>query len=140
MSSVSQLLINFLVNAARPFVYSTGLAPSSCGAARAALEIIARHPQRVARLHEVARVLAAELRALDFEVPPSDSAILPILCGDENRALRWSETLLQRGVWCPAIRPPTVPRGTSRLRVTASAALAPHDIKRTLAAFASLEK
>ena len=136
----SQLLIDFLVNAARPFIYSTGLAPASCGAARAALQIIGREPERVARLQEVARVLAEELRALGFEVPPTDSAILPILCGDENRALRWHEELLQRGVWCPAIRPPTVPRGTSRLRVTASASLSQDDIERALAAFASLEK
>ena len=136
----SQLLIDFLVNAARTFIYSTGLAPSPCGAARAALEIIAREPERVAQLHEVARVLAEKLRALDFDVPPSDSAILPVLCGDENRALRWSEELLQRGVWCPAIRPPTVPRGTSRLRVTASASLAPQDIERAIEAFASLKK
>lgn len=136
----SQLLIDFLVNAARPFIYSTGLAPSSCGAARAALQIIAREPERVARLHEVARVLAEKLRALGFDVPPTASAIIPVLALDENRALRWSETLLQRGVWCPAIRPPTVPHGTSRLRVTASASLSPQDIERAVVAFASLKK
>jgi 8-amino-7-oxononanoate synthase len=135
-----QLLIDYLVNAARPFIYTTGLAPATCGAARASLEIIAREPQRVARLHEVTKDLCERLRALGFQIPRTESAIVPVIAGDENRALRWSENLLGRGVWCPAIRPPTVPRGTSRLRVTASAALSRDDIDRAVAAFASLEQ
>ncbi|MDQ3815380.1 MAG: 8-amino-7-oxononanoate synthase [Armatimonadota bacterium] len=132
----SRVLIDFLVNQARPFIYTTGLAPAACGAALKAVEIIRREPQRRARLREVTQRLAQRLCALGFDARQQPSPIIPVIVGAAARAVALSEALLTRGVWCPAIRPPTVPAGTSRLRVTASAALTDQDIERALAAFA----
>ncbi len=131
----SQMLIDYLVNAARPFIYSTGLSPMICGAALEALRVLESEPQLLIRLRDVTTRLAFGLRQLGFEVHAHPSPILSVQIGEAQDAVELSEKLLKRGVWCPAIRPPTVPNGTSRLRVTASAALTDDDIERTLAAF-----
>lgn len=133
--AASQIVIDYLVNAARPFVYSTALNPAACGAALAGLKLL-DEPQHLARLGEVKNQLANGLEELGFALCRNASAILPIVVGDANAALALSENLLNNGVWCPAIRPPTVRAGQSRLRVTASAALSDDDIARALAAFA----
>ncbi|MBV9866908.1 MAG: 8-amino-7-oxononanoate synthase [Abitibacteriaceae bacterium] len=131
----SRLLIEWLVNAARPFIYTTGLNPAACGAALAALKIIQGEPQHLARLREVTQRLASGLIALGFAARQQPSPIIPVIVGDEQPALALSDALLRHGVWCPAIRPPTVPGGTSRLRVTASAALNDSEIDRILDVF-----
>lgn len=112
-----------LVNSARPFVYTTGLAPAAAGAALESLRIIARDGHRVRALQESSAMARSMLRGAGLNILRSESAIIPAVLGDAERALRASALLRERGVLALAVRPPTVPRGTSRLRLTVSAAL-----------------
>ena len=133
----SREVIDWIITAARPFVYSTGLNPAACGAALAAFQVLQCEPQRLSCLREVTQRLAAGLRDLGFDARLQPSPIIPVMVGDAKQAVALSEKLLARGVWCPAIRPPTVPPGTSRLRVTAAATLSDTDIERVFKAFAN---
>ncbi len=126
----SKTLVDFLTNAARPFIYSTALSPMLCGAALEALRVLESEPQRLCRLREVTSQFASGLRALGLQVQLQPSPILSVQLGDAKSAVAFSEKLLELGVWCPAIRPPTVPIGTSRLRVAASSELTDADISR----------
>src|ERR687892_1182148 len=106
--------MDLLVNRARPFIFTTASSPADAGAALAALGVF--------RSEEGER-LRARLRAhIDRIAPGHPSPIVPVVMGDEGAALGASEELLRRGYLVPAIRPPSVPAGTSRLRVTVSAA------------------
>ena len=136
----SQTLIDFLTNAARPFVYSTALSPMTCGAALQSLRVLEDEPQLLQRLRDVTRQLANGLKKIGFEARLQPSPIISVLIGDTTRALEVSQSLLELGIWCPAIRPPTVPNGTSRLRVTASATLSHADIARALTAFTKAKR
>jgi 8-amino-7-oxononanoate synthase len=111
-----------LVNRARTMIYSTALPPPSVGAALKALELM---PELVPRLHANARVLRS---ALGVEV--SDMPIVPLVVGAPEAALERSAAALSRGVFAQAIRPPTVPEGTSRLRLVATAAHDADDLRR----------
>jgi 8-amino-7-oxononanoate synthase len=124
----SRALVDLLVNRARPFIFTTGLPPASAAAARAAIEIIEREPQRASGLLKRAARLGAELRAAGLSVPHVDSQILPVLIGDANRAIAIGARLLKQGVYVAAIRPPTVPEGTSRLRVSLMATHSEADV------------
>ncbi len=134
-----RVLIDFLVNAARPFIYSTGLNPPAVGAALKSLEIIAREPQRIGTLRANARFLAEKLGNLGFEVRLQPSPIFPVIIGAEKRALELSEKLLERGLWCRAIRPPTVPVGSSRLRIGINAGWNEGDLACIVAGFSHRE-
>jgi 8-amino-7-oxononanoate synthase len=115
-------LRELLVSRARTFVFTTALPPAACGAALAALEVIRAEPQRRAHVMALAERMKAGLTALGFDVSQVASPILPVVLGSETRALAASAALRERGFFVRAIRPPTVPRGTSRLRVALSAA------------------
>ncbi|HEY2773854.1 MAG TPA: 8-amino-7-oxononanoate synthase [Candidatus Binatia bacterium] len=114
----SHRLIEHLINRARPFIFTTGLPPSAAAAASAALDIIAREPGRAFRLLENARSLGLRLREAGLRVPNVESQILPVVVGDARRAVAAAAALLERGYYVAAIRPPTVPDGTSRLRLS----------------------
>ena len=135
----SRVLIDWLINAARPFIYSTGLAPSSCAAALCALRILRDEPQRVANLRSNAQRLFDGLREMGIDVRFHGTPILPVIIGNSEEALRWSKSLLNSGIWCPAIRPPTVPVDASRLRLTASATLGEKDVQNIVQTFAHLQ-
>ena len=132
----SQTLIDYLVNSSRSFIYSTALNPPACGAALQALRVLEREPQRLQKLRDNTQMLASGLRERGFDVTQQLSPILSVRIGDAHNALKLSHNLLESGVWCPAIRPPSVPQNTSRLRVTASSELSQEDIARALNAFA----
>jgi len=134
----SRRLIELLVNRARSFIYTTALPPPVVAAVDAALDVIAREPERRARLAELSATLRARLRELDFEIPPGEGPIIPVIAGSSERALAWSRGLLERGVFVQAIRPPTVPDGTARLRVTLMATHTDADLEHAVAAFAAL--
>lgn len=134
--SGSRVLVDWLVNTARPFVYTTALNPAACGAALAALEVIKREPERLARLHAVKETLARGLSTLGLDAKLQPAPIIPVLIGDAGKTVALGEKLLKNGVWCPAIRPPTVPQNSSRLRVTANSELTEDEIARVLAVFA----
>ena len=113
--------IELLVNSARPFIFSTAPPPPSVGAAAAALELLTSSPDRVERLARNAGVLRAELRAGGLDPGESRTQILPIVVGEPRAATALCELALERGVFAQAIRPPTVPAGTSRLRLAVMA-------------------
>ncbi len=115
-------LIDTIVNTGRAFVYTTALPPMLCAAALAALDIIRDQPQRRRRLLAMAEGLRGLLAAAGLKTGDSNSQIIPVMMGEASEAVRVSKALLERGFFVPAIRPPTVPRGASRLRVSLSAA------------------
>ncbi len=128
-------LIDLLINRARSFIYTTALPPATIAAACAALEVVAREPER--RRHLGARV--AELRAglvdAGFDIR-GESHIVPLFVGDNMVALELADALLARGIFVRAIRPPTVPEGTARLRLTPMATHSAAQIAHAVAAFA----
>ena len=117
----SSEFIAYLVNTCRAFTYTTAPTPASAAAATAALRVIEQEPDRRARLWHNRERLAQGLTRLGFRLTASDSPILPILVGDAERAVSLAHTLLTYGVYAPAIRPPTVPPATSRIRLTITA-------------------
>jgi 8-amino-7-oxononanoate synthase len=132
----SRLLIEWLSNRARSFVFTTGLAPAAVAAAGAALDVVAAEPERRATLQANAARLRAGLGELGLDARGEDH-IVPVLVGDNRRTLAFAEALRIRGVLAQAIRPPTVPAGTARLRVTPMATHTPAQLDRALDAFAA---
>ncbi len=131
----SRTLIDFLINRARCFIYTTGLPPAMAAAASAALEVMKREPERISRLHDNAAYMRAALVAAGFKLAPTTSPILPVMMGESKTALTMAERLFARGVYVIAIRPPTVPEGCARLRVTPTAGHTRADLDRTISAF-----
>ncbi|GGN89048.1 MULTISPECIES: aminotransferase class I/II-fold pyridoxal phosphate-dependent enzyme [Haloarcula] len=131
-------LVEYLLNAARSFVFSTGLAPPAAGAAREALRI-ARETDQTDRLWETVETLREGLEAMGYEVL-GETHILPVLVGDRVDALELDERLRDHGVVAPAIRPPTVPEGTSRIRVAPMATHTDADLTQCLDAFEAAGK
>ena len=134
--AASREVCDLLVNRARPFLYTTALPAAACEAARAALEIVRTEPERRRRVLGLADQLRARLAEAEFDTGPSASPIVPILLGEADRALAAAEALLERGIFCPAIRPPTVPAKTSRLRVSLTAEHTDEHIDRLIRALA----
>ena len=114
-------LVELLVNTARPFIFSTALPPPSTGAALAALELLVDRPGLVEQLRRNAAVLREGLDAQGLETGGSRTQIVPVIVGDPRRAMALCERALEGGVFAQAVRPPTVPAGSSRLRLTAMA-------------------
>src|SRR5512144_1363328 len=115
-------LVELLVSKARTFVFTTALPPAACGAALAALDVVAGEPARRERLGALAARMKEGLARLGFDVARVVAPIFPVVLGTEERALAAARALRERGFFVRAIRPPTVPRGTSRLRVSLTAA------------------
>jgi 8-amino-7-oxononanoate synthase len=114
-------MVRYLVNTARSLIFSTAPAPPAVAGALAALELIQERPQCVRRLRCNARALRRALAAEGFPVDESEMQIVPLVAGDERAATSLCQGALERGVFAQAIRPPSVPPGTSRLRLTAMA-------------------
>jgi 8-amino-7-oxononanoate synthase len=132
----SRALVELVANRARSFVYTTGLAPAAVAAAGAALRVVESEPERRATLLRHADRLRRGLAALGLRAR-GDTHIVPVLVGDNAQAVGFAEALLERGVLAQAIRPPTVPPGTARLRVTPMATHTDAQIDRALDAFAA---
>lgn len=128
-----EALIEWLTNRARSFVYSTGLAPAAAAAASEALHV-SRHGDVRDRLWENVSHLRDGLESIGLELR-GDSQILPVVVGDRADALALADALADRGVLAPAIRPPTVPEGSSRIRVTPMASHDGDDVRTCLEAF-----
>lgn len=114
----SRALVDLLVNRARAYVYSTGLPPAVVGTARRAIALASEDAPRRAALWDNARRLHARLADDGLSVRPFESPILALVVGDSVAALEVARRALEDGVLAPAIRPPTVPEGTARLRLT----------------------
>jgi glycine C-acetyltransferase/8-amino-7-oxononanoate synthase len=117
----SRELVEYLVNVARPFIFSTAPAIPVVAGAQAALELLESNPHRVERLQANAKLMREALVAEGLPLGPSETQILPVMVGDPGATLDLCELALRRGVFAQGIRPPTVPEGTSRLRLTTMA-------------------
>ena len=134
----SHALIEVLVNRARGFIFTTGLPPATVAAADAALDVMRSEPQLRQRLFSHAKHLKTVLIDLGYTLLPSETQILPVVLGRPQRATDVAEALLTEGVFAPAIRPPAVPTGTSRLRLTVMATHTEAEIQRAIDAFAAV--
>jgi glycine C-acetyltransferase/8-amino-7-oxononanoate synthase len=114
-------MVRYLINSVRPLIFSTAPSPPAVAAALAALELLQDRPHRVQRLHANARALRRALATEGFPVAEDDMPIVPLVLGDERAAMSLCQAAIEGGVFAQAIRPPTVPAGTSRLRLAAMA-------------------
>ncbi|MEU1078727.1 8-amino-7-oxononanoate synthase [Streptomyces sp. NPDC005908] len=125
-------VIGHLVNAARTFIFDTGLAPAAAGAALAALRLLRREPGRAARAGAVARELHTRLTAAGLEAVRPDAAVVSVRAPSPEQAVRWAADCRAAGLSVGCFRPPSVPDGISRLRLTARADLSGAEIERAV--------
>lgn len=130
----SEALIETLIQFARPYIYTTAMPPALAAATLQSLAIMRAEDWRRDKLEQLIAQFRCGAQAQGFTLMDSATPIQPLLIGGDAAALRLSDALKQQGVLVSAIRPPTVPEGTARLRVTLSAAHEPDDIARLLAA------
>jgi len=130
----SETLIEYLIQRARTYIYTTAMPPPLAVATSASLGLIAAEGWRRERLAELIGVLRRSLNVSRWQLLPSATAIQPLVIGANRETLDVSEALRQRGLWVPAIRPPTVPKGQARLRISLSAAHQVADVERLAAA------
>jgi len=128
----SRRQITWLVNHARPYIFSTALAPPIAAAARRAIAIVQEEPQRRTHLAALADRLRSGVRALGIDTGKSSCHIVPLIIGGTKQAVALSSRLLSLGFLVPAIRPPAVPPGTERLRMSVTAAHTLEDVERLL--------
>ncbi|MFJ9819049.1 8-amino-7-oxononanoate synthase [Streptomyces sp. NPDC101151] len=128
----SARVIDHLVNAARTFIFDTGLAPAAAGAALAALRLLRREPERAARARAVAAELHARLTAAGLEAVRPDAAVVSVRAPSPEQAVRWAADCRTAGLAVGCFRPPSVPDGISRLRLTARADLSGAEIERAV--------
>ena len=133
----SRSLIEWLVNRARPYVFSTAAPAAASAAALAALDIVDQEPGRRRQVLARAQELRAELVARGWNTGASASQIIPLIVGDPVQAVQLSAQLRDRGLLLPAIRPPTVPEGEACLRISLTAGHTDEMIAALLAALGS---
>jgi 8-amino-7-oxononanoate synthase len=121
-------LIDYLIQRARTYIYTTALPPAVAAASRAALRLAREEPWRRERLHSLTLRFRAAAAALGVPLTASTTPIQPLIVGEAAWALALSEALMNAGFWVAAIRPPTVPAGSARLRITLSAAHREQDV------------
>ena len=132
-----RMMAEFLVNRARTLIFSTASPPPSVAAALAALRLVRRDPSIVERMRRNASLFRAQLAGRGFAAAPGEMPIVPIIVGDPRDATALCEAALNGGVFVQAIRPPTVPDGTSRLRAVATAAHTENDLHSAAATLAA---
>ena len=136
--AAEQVVIDTLVNHANSYVYTTASPAALSVALSRSLQLIAQGDELRAHLNSLIYQLRNGLADLPWSLMPSDTAIQPVLIGDNQRALGLSAGLRERGIWVAAIRPPTVPQGTARLRITLSAAHSEGDVDSLIGALHEL--
>ncbi|GGZ86900.1 8-amino-7-oxononanoate synthase [Streptomyces echinoruber] len=125
-------VVDHLVNTARTFIFDTGLAPAAAGAALAALRLLRREPHRAARVREAAAGLHARLTAAGLEAVRPDAAVVSVRAPSPEAAVGWAAACRAAGVAVGCFRPPSVPDGVSRLRLTARADLTREQLDRAV--------
>ncbi len=128
-------VIRYLVNRSRPFIYTTAPPPATAASSLAAIEVLQAEPARRSRLWENRQYFYAGLQELGFLMTDSVSPIIPIVIGRPEKATAMANRLLELGVYAPAIRPPTVPKDTSRIRATVTSEHSRDQLSAALAAF-----
>ena len=136
----SRSLCDLLINRCRSFIFTTSLPPAVMAMALAAIDLVQNEPQRRDALRHNCQKLKLGLSRLGFELGKSESPILPLIVGDAARCMALSAALLDRGVFAQGIRPPTVPVGTSRLRITVMATHSDAQIDRALNVFEEIKR
>ena len=134
----SKELIEYLTNFARPYIYTTAMPAAIAAATLTSLEIVKNEPQRREHLQKLISLFRDGAAALGLDLMASDTPIQPILIGEADEAIKITELLKQQGILVTAIRPPTVPQGTARLRVTLSAAHSEQQVLQLLDALKSI--
>jgi glycine C-acetyltransferase/8-amino-7-oxononanoate synthase len=117
----SRVLIDYLVNRARSFIFTTAMPPANVASALAALDLVEQEPTLRERLQENTDFMHSELRSLGFDLGSSQTQIIPIMAGEASTAVAMAADLMEQGIFLQAIRPPTVPQGAARLRLTITA-------------------
>ncbi|MFM1684132.1 8-amino-7-oxononanoate synthase [Aeromonas salmonicida] len=130
----SRELVDYLVNFARHYVYSTHMPAAQACAVSKSIELVRAADESRAHLGQLIARFRQRAQALGWQLGASDTPIQPLLVGESSAALQLAARLRDRGVWVSAIRPPTVPAGTARLRITLSAAHSEQDVDRLLEA------
>jgi len=138
--AAEQVVIDTLINSARSYVYTTATPPALASAVQESLKLIEQGHELRAHLQGLIAQLRSGLHDLPWPLMPSTTAIQPLLIGDNQAALDMSTALRERGIWVAAIRPPTVPQGTARLRITLSAAHNAADVTRLIEALHELAR
>ena len=128
----SKYFCEALINYGRAYIYSTGIPPLIAAAAREAIAIVRDEPQRQARVRALAREVRGQLRDAGLNVAPGDSPIIPVVIGDEVAAIEASKRLTDARLLVPAVRPPTVAKGSSRLRVTVCSEHTDQEVRKLL--------
>lgn len=114
----SNLFCQMLVNHARAYLFSTSPPPASMAATQASIEVIQNEPQRIARLSNITGHMREAIGQMGFDIPDGESPIIPLIFATEEASLAAAHQMEENGLLAVAIRPPTVPRGSSRLRIT----------------------
>jgi 8-amino-7-oxononanoate synthase len=133
-------LCELLINRCRSFIFTTSLPPAVMAMGIAAIDLVKKEPERRQKLRDSCEQLRAGLNALGFTLGNSQSQILPLMVGDATQCMQLSESLLENGVFAQGIRPPTVPAGTSRLRITLMATHTREQIEQALKIFAEVAR
>ncbi len=136
--AAEQIVIDTLVNFANSYVYTTASPPALSAALSQSLQLIEVGETLRSHLQQLIAQLREGLADLPWQLMPSQTAIQPLFIGDNKQALQLSQDLRERGLWVAAIRPPTVPQGTARLRITLSAAHGEADVKQLIGALHEL--
>ena len=136
----SKKLIEYLTNFARPYIYTTAMPPAIAAASLTSLDIVKSEPQRREHLQKLITLFRKEAMALGLNLMPSTTPIQPILIGEASDAIKLTQQLKQLGILVTAIRPPTVPIGTARLRVTLSAAHSESQVSQLLDALKNISQ
>ncbi|NTV10292.1 MAG: 8-amino-7-oxononanoate synthase, partial [Zoogloea sp.] len=136
----SRLAIEWLINSTRSYIFTTAAPPLLAHALLASIDLIEQGDDRRTHLADLIQRLRNQLALTRWQLMPSCTAIQPVLIGDNNEALAAAQALDAEGLWAPAIRPPTVPAGTARLRISLSAAHTVEQVDRLAAALNRLER
>ena len=136
--AAEQVVIDTLLQSARSYIYTTASPPALSVALLTSLKLLQAENWRRERLQQLITQLRVDLRDLPWQLMASSTAIQPLLVGSNEAALALSEGLRERGIWVPAIRPPTVPAGTARLRISLSAAHESEDVQQLIEALHEL--
>jgi glycine C-acetyltransferase len=134
----SRALVEYLMNRARPLLFSTSHPPSVAATAITALDLIEEEPGLIERLWENTRAFKAGLKGLGYDTGASESPITPVMIGDEALAMRFSDRLFEAGVFALGIAFPTVPRGKARVRTIVTAGHTREDLSQALEVFAKV--
>ena len=132
--AASAEVIDWLIQRARTYIYTTATPPLLAAAVRASVDVIEHDEARRTHLQSLISQLREGLRGLPWTLLSSQTAIQPLIVGESKSALELSAQLREAGIWVPAIRPPTVPMGTARLRISLSAAHTEAQVQRLVAA------